>query len=206
MINTRELPYPENLYCAIFGVEFYREIPDDGLDKALEILTEREKTLIQFRFKDGLTLVEVGDKFGVKQERIRQIESRALRRLRHPKQVQYLKYGEEAIAEFNAYQEETRKLVHEKRFALMKQLQQQREEALLDAERANIENPFGLTIGELGLSVRAFNCLARAGFKTLSCISAKTKADLLRVRNMGAKSLNEIVEKLLDYGVELDDE
>lgn len=67
----------------------------DQVAKALDMLTERERLVLQFRFglADGRsrTLEEVGVKFGVTRERIRQIEAKALRKLRHPSRSKKLR-------------------------------------------------------------------------------------------------------------------
>jgi len=64
------------------------ELLKDQIDKTLNALTPREKRVLQLRFglKDGRsrTLEEVGQEFSVNRERIRQIEAKALRKLRHP--------------------------------------------------------------------------------------------------------------------------
>jgi RNA polymerase primary sigma factor len=61
----------------------------------LSTLSSREEKVIRLRFgigeKEAYTLEEVGQKFGVSKERIRQIESMALRKLKHPKRIKYLK-------------------------------------------------------------------------------------------------------------------
>lgn len=65
------------------------------LDDVLDTLTEREKRVLELRFgiEDGRprTLEEVGKEFGVTRERIRQIEAKALRKLRHPSRSKKLK-------------------------------------------------------------------------------------------------------------------
>jgi RNA polymerase primary sigma factor len=67
----------------------------EKLEEVLTSLSPREASILRLRFglDDGntYTLEEVGQKFGLTRERIRQIEGRALRRLRHPKQSQQLK-------------------------------------------------------------------------------------------------------------------
>ena len=59
-------------------------------------------------------------------------------------------------------------------------------------------------IEEMELSVRSYNCLKRAGIETIGDLAKKTKADMLKVRNMGAKSLEEVLQKMESYGIILD--
>lgn len=59
-------------------------------------------------------------------------------------------------------------------------------------------------IEEMELSVRSYNCLKRAGIETIGDLAKKTKADMLKVRNMGAKSLEEVLQKMESYGINLD--
>ena len=57
------------------------------------------------------------------------------------------------------------------------------------------------SIDELELSVRSYNCLKRAGINTVEDLCAKTMDDLMKVRNMGRKSLDEILNKLESMGL-----
>ena len=60
-----------------------------------------------------------------------------------------------------------------------------------------------MTLEDLDLSVRTYNCLKRAGFTTVADLTAKTEDELMLVRNLGRKSVEE-VKRILDYlGVEL---
>ena len=63
---------------------------------------------------------------------------------------------------------------------------------------------FEKPIEEMELSVRSYNCLKRAGIETIGDLAKKTKADMLKVRNMGAKSLEEVLNKMESYGINLD--
>ena len=58
-----------------------------------------------------------------------------------------------------------------------------------------------MTIEELDLTVRSFNCLKRAGINTVQNLSEKTEEDMIKVRNLGRKSLKEIKEKLEALGL-----
>ena len=65
-----------------------------------------------------------------------------------------------------------------------------------------------MTIEELDLSVRSFNCLKRAGINTVEDLIGKTEEDMMKVRNLGRKSLDEVIAKLNSFGYTLksDDE
>lgn len=65
-----------------------------------------------------------------------------------------------------------------------------------------------MTIEELDLSVRSFNCLKRAGINTVEDLINKSEDDMMKVRNLGRKSLEEVVYKLNSLGFSLrkDDE
>lgn len=58
-------------------------------------------------------------------------------------------------------------------------------------------------IEELDLSVRSYNCLKRAGINTVGELSQKTEEEMMRVRNLGRKSLKEVVQKLREIGLDL---
>ena len=63
---------------------------------------------------------------------------------------------------------------------------------------------FEKPIEEMELSVRSYNCLKRAGIDTVGDLAKKTRAEMLKVRNMGAKSMEEVIKKLEDYGIILE--
>ena len=60
-----------------------------------------------------------------------------------------------------------------------------------------------MTIEELDMSVRSFNCLKRAGIDTVEDLVNKTEEDMIKVRNLGKKSLEEVIKKLHDLGLKL---
>ena len=68
------------------------------------------------------------------------------------------------------------------------------------------EKVLEMTIEELDLSVRSFNCLKRAGINTVEDLINKTEEDMMKVRNLGRKSLDEVVAKLASLGFTLRDE
>ena len=60
-----------------------------------------------------------------------------------------------------------------------------------------------MNIDELELSVRSYNCLKRAGINTVEELCNKTSEDMMKVRNLGRKSLDEVLAKLKELGLSL---
>lgn len=60
-----------------------------------------------------------------------------------------------------------------------------------------------MSIDELELSVRSYNCLKRAGINTVEELTNKTSDDMMKVRNLGRKSLEEVLAKLKELGLSL---
>jgi DNA-directed RNA polymerase subunit alpha len=65
------------------------------------------------------------------------------------------------------------------------------------------EKVLEMNIDELELSVRSFNCLKRAGINTVQELINKTPEDMMKVRNLGRKSLDEVLAKLKELGLSL---
>ena len=67
---------------------------------------------------------------------------------------------------------------------------------MIEKEESKKEKVLEMLIEELELSVRSYNCLKRAGITTVEDLANKTEADMMKVRNLGKKSLDEVVNKL----------
>jgi DNA-directed RNA polymerase subunit alpha len=65
------------------------------------------------------------------------------------------------------------------------------------------EKVLEMTIEELDLSVRSFNCLKRAGIDTVEDLVSRTEDEMIKVRNLGKKSLEEVIQKLESLGLAL---
>ena len=65
------------------------------------------------------------------------------------------------------------------------------------------EKVLEMTIEELDLSVRSFNCLKRAGIDNVEDLINRTEEDMIKVKNLGKKSLEEVIAKLASLGLEL---
>ncbi|MCQ2513867.1 MAG: DNA-directed RNA polymerase subunit alpha [Ruminococcus sp.] len=81
-------------------------------------------------------------------------------------------------------------------------------EVMVEKDDKGKEKILEMTIEDLDLSVRSFNCLKRAGINTVEDLINKTEEDMMKVRNLGRKSLEEVVQKLnsLGFGLQKEDE
>jgi len=79
----------------------------------------------------------------------------------------------------------------------------QNAEIMVEKEDDQKEKVLEMTIEELDLSVRSYNCLKRAGINTVQELTQKTEEDMMKVRNLGRKSLEEVKAKLAELGLSL---
>ena len=78
------------------------------------------------------------------------------------------------------------------------------EESVIKPEVAKEENPMAnMMIEDLDLSVRSYNCLKRAGIQTVEELTQKTEEEMMRIRNLGKKSLKEVKDKLAELDLNL---
>lgn len=77
---------------------------------------------------------------------------------------------------------------------------------LADKEEDPIQKTLETPIEELDLSVRAYNCLKRAGHHTLQDLTALTEGEMMKIRNLGKKSLKEVIDKIKEMGLKFRDE
>ena len=78
-------------------------------------------------------------------------------------------------------------------------------EVMKEADTESDDRILERTIEELDLSVRSYNCLKRAGINTVHDLTEKSEAEMMKVRNLGRKSLEEVKLKLIDLGLGLKD-
>lgn len=76
-------------------------------------------------------------------------------------------------------------------------------EIMVEKEEGKKEKVLELSIEELDLSVRSYNCLKRAGINTVEDLANKTEDDMMKVRNLGRKSLEEVLCKMAELGLAL---
>lgn len=96
-------------------------------------------------------------------------------------------------------------IVHLQLFQTMDGVEPEEEEEVSfpEEEEDTSSKVLDMTIEDLDLSVRSFNCLKRAGINTVADLTAKTEDDMMKVRNLGRKSLEEVKKKLEDLGLSL---
>ena len=94
-------PYPENIIIdiglqAIFGKDEYTELSPDqlaGLEHVIDMLPEKERVILQLHYKEKQTLQVCGDRFGFSRQRAQQLGWRAIKKLRHPSNIVFIRDG-----------------------------------------------------------------------------------------------------------------
>jgi len=79
-------------------------------------------------------------------------------------------------------------------------------QVMIEKEESKKEKVLETSIEELELSVRSFNCLKRAGIATVEDLTNKSESDMMKVRNLGKKSLDEVIAKLHSLGLSFAEE
>ena len=190
------LSWQERLYCSAMGETNALEIPPDieesveyVLDPENRFLKERESSVLRKRFEDGMRLEEIGKEYNVNRERIRQIEASALRKLRRQSTARIFILGVDCV-----------KKIDEERAAVYKQRRDQEQEIVREWARKELD-PDNIPIEDLDMSMRAFNCLNRAGYKTLGQLKGTTIEQLKEIRNLGEGTLQDIIKVAASFGI-----
>jgi len=170
---------------------FVRRTYAPGLLEEIENLGDRQKIVITLRYRSHMTLEDIAKELHVTRERVRQIEARAIRILRRRESLNHwLLVPMERLLEAQKERDELKlKLITSGRTEELK-------------PESNLKS---VGIDEMDLSVRAYNCLRRAGIDTLADLQKMTREDLMKVRNMGRKSLEEIITKAKEYGIAIEE-
>ena len=177
--------YPYNLIATIIDESVWElnlptELTEDhlaGLEYAILQLDEREQTIIRMRFEERQTYAQIGEHLGISLNRVSQVARKALRKLYHPRNLKYYKYGLEG---------------HKVRQAEFEEAERQ---------RAYTDKVMETTIYDLDFSVRTFNNLIRAKCEKVSDLIALSEEDILNLKNMGKKQFAEVALKLKALGL-----
>jgi hypothetical protein len=159
-----------------------------NLFRVLSTIGHRQMEVFIYREIYGKTLEECGKFLGVKRERIRQIEAKTFRMLRHPTRIKIVRGIEE--------------IDHYFRFKNYKETQKNHElrnkkklpERTMNEEIENLTDE---------LPIRVLNCFKRCNIKTLEDLINKTDSELMGVTNFGRRSLHEVIEFLSERGLSL---
>lgn len=228
--NNSNIGY-DNLYRDILriktsekGVFFYSS---KGLQKALEEIGERAKYVIEsiYGLKEGKTpktLENVGRELGITGGGVSPIKIKALRRLRNPARDrknkitlelegdEYLTDKERQLIEKikkniqlqnGDLSENLGKLKEIQEKARTRKKNKKKEEERTIIEKKGEEEKERLDVEDLGLSIRPYNCLKRAGINYLDDLANMTEEQFRKVRNLGKRSFEEIVAKMQEFGI-----
>ena len=219
----------DNLYRDILGIKtsekgvfFYSS---KGLQKALEEIGKREKYVIEsiYGLKEGktpTTLENVGRELGITGGGVSPIKLKALRRLRYPDREnkitlklegdKYLTDKERQIIEKIKKNIQLQNGDLSENLGKLKEIQEKartrkgnkkkEEERTIMGKKRNEEEE-RLDIGDVGLSIRPYNCLKRGGINYLEDLANMTEEQLRKVRNLGKRNFEEIVAKMQEFGI-----
>lgn len=194
--------YPENLLSQVFVNGLPTELPDDValvLEYIIQkTLTEREGRVLDMRYKRYMTMAAIGDEYGLRAERIRQIEAKAVRKLRHPSRSKYILMGMEGYINYSrdtAVDERLRE--YKKEIVTLEKKIAELTGTEYEEEQNELENA---PLAELDLSVRTFNILYRAGYSTVKELLDADAEKIVSLPNLGLKNFSDLIDVLSEKG------
>ena len=194
--------YPKNLLSQVFVNGLPTEMPDDVtlvLDYIIQkTLTEREGRVLDMRYKRYMTMAAIGEEYGLRAERIRQIEAKAVRKLRHPSRSRYILMGMEGYINYlrdTAVDERLRE--YKKEIVTLEKKIAELTDTEYEEEKNELENA---PLAELDLSVRTFNILYRAGYSTVKELLDADAEKIVSLPNLGLKNFSDLIDVLSEKG------
>ena len=203
MKNIKEKKeYPKNLLSQVFVNGLPTDLPDD-ITLVLEYiiqktLTEREGRVLDMRYKRYMTMAAIGEEYGLRAERIRQIEAKAVRKLRHPSRSRYILMGMEGYINYSrdtAVDERLRE--YKKEIISLEKKIAELTDTEYEEEKNELENA---PLAELDLSVRTFNILYRAGYSTVKELLDADAEKIVSLPNLGLKNFSDLIDVLSEKG------
>ena len=203
MKNIKEKKeYPKNLLSQVFVNGLPTEMPDDValvLEYIIQkTLTEREGRVLDMRYKRYMTMADIGEEYGLRAERIRQIEAKAVRKLRHPSRSRYILMGMEGYINYlrdTAVEERLRE--YKKEIVTLEKKIAELTDTEYEEEKNELENA---PLAELDLSVRTFNILYRAGYSTVKELLDADAEKIVSLPNLGLKNFSDLIDVLSEKG------
>ena len=194
--------YPKNLLSQVFVNGLPTELPDDValvLEYIIQkTLTEREGRVLDMRYKRYMTMAAIGEEYGLRAERIRQIEAKAVRKLRHPSRSRYILMGMEGYINYlrdTAVDERLRE--YKKEIVTLEKKIAELTDTEYEEEKNELENA---PLAELDLSVRTFNILYRAGYSTVKELLDADAEKIVSLPNLGLKNFSDLIDVLSEKG------
>lgn len=194
--------YPENLLSQVFVNGLPTEMPDDValvLEYIIQkTLTEREGRVLDMRYKRYMTMAAIGEEYGLRADRIRQIEAKAVRKLRHPSRSRYILMGMEGYINYlrdTAVDERLRE--YKKEIISLEKKIAELTDTEYEEEKNELENA---PLAELDLSVRTFNILYRAGYSTVKELLDADAEKIVSLSNLGLKNFSDLIDVLSEKG------
>jgi hypothetical protein len=225
--NPEEPTESSDLYEFYDDDEFYEEspeidFPEDETDISLKD-NEESGGLIRLdsyrSFQADSTresFRKIGEHYGIGAQRTSHIKEKTLRMLRHPSRSKHIQKLFLSRAELRDQIDDLKNQIRDLQYQLSDKETEIQEAQVRYNELLNelpsavepTETPYGesleaMTIEELDLSNRAFNCINRRGIHTIGDLITLDKNSLLKVRNLGIKSFEEIEDKLSSLGLSL---
>lgn len=197
--------YPGNLLIAIEG-DTGREIPakltDDnyaGLQYALSTLEERERMILVERYGEGKVRAEIGGAIGISRERVRQIETKAIRKLRGVRNWRFITLGVAGYFKRIATSEYNK--------GYSSGYQKGYEDGAADTAKgmSKIFDSYPVMrrpIESLNLSIWAHNCLIAAQCTTVGDVARLSEEKISTMRNFGKISADEVARAITGLGIQ----
>lgn len=161
-----------------------------------ESLTERQAKILYMIYGLGYTLEECAKEFNVTRERVRQIQAKTIRMLKHPSRLQAMRVIplDEHLKTLRERDELEQQIA-----VLTDELNKKNSTNLKAEEIISKTNMYSYSLEDMDLSVRSYNCLKRAGCNTLGDVKKLIDSDQLwRVRNLGRRSHDEVCAKVTE--------
>lgn len=202
--RIKSFKYPDFLIDLLFGdnhtvdITYIENNFEENFKWVIEQdLSERQQLVIKKRYVEGLTLESIGLILGVGRERVRQIEAKALRKLKHPSILAKLRFGKEVYT----FQDDIENLKLELLKIKQELIKKIKNKELIELSEDELLQTISLE--QLGLGVRSYRCLRRAGINSVADLVMKTEREVRAMRNLGDKSFREIKYKLEKKGYHL---
>lgn len=202
--STGKLYYPDNLLAAIIETtklelpEMFTKENHAGLCYALFTLEDREKEVLRLRYEEGRTINDIASDFSISQVRVRQIESKALARLRCPYCWNYIKLGISGVVKQRTQSEYNRGYTEGHRAGYADGFEDGYRGVVRELGPKHILNA---PIEQLNLSMRSRNCLIAKNCKTVGDVARLSEEQIRVMRNFGKKSAAEVAQKIEEAGI-----